>query len=279
MKTVILGDGQIGRALAEVMPEARVVTRNVVDLAKPATIEGFDWAPFEVIINTTAYTDVDGAETESGALQAQAVNADGVATLAAAATKYDLKLVHFSSDYVFDGTSTTPYTESAQPHPLSSYGKSKASGDLAAAKTPKHYIIRTSSVYYQGGKNFVDTMLRLGAERPTLSVVSDQIMRPTYAGDIATVVGQLLERNAEFGIYNCQNSGEPVSWAGFAEAIFQEAELSCKVTRSSTAEYAENLEHYAPRPAYGVLDLAKLAAIGIEVRDWHEALRAYIKAS
>jgi len=279
MKVAIVGTGQIGQALRAAIPAAQSIGRDIIDLEDVRTIEAFDWSKFDVIINAAAYTDVDGSETEAGALHAQATNADGVAALATVANMHSLTLVHFSSDYVFDGTSESPYPETATPHPLSAYGRSKAVGDTVAATASKHYIVRTSSVYYAGGKNFVETMLRLGRKRSELAVVSDQVMRPSYAGDIASAVVQLLDQSPATGIYNCQNSGDAVSWADFARTIMQFAGLECTITNITAAEYAHSIPHYAKRPEYGVLDLTKLASLGITMRDWHEALQAYIEST
>ncbi len=276
MRTLIIGRGQLGHALARLLPEAATVRHPEFDLGSWESVKTFDWEGIGTVINAAAFTLVDAAETVEGSVRAWRTNAQGVAHLAAIARERDLLLVHVSSDYVFDGEKTEPYREDDPVNPQGVYGRSKAGGDLAATGVSRHYVLRTSWVYYHGGQNFVNTMLRLGRERGELEVVGDQVGRPTHAGDLAAAIVELLERAAPFGIYNCTNSGEAISWADLARAVMETAGLSCRITPVTTRHFAQNRDPFAPRPAHSGLDLAKLERLGIRPRHWREALTAYL---
>lgn len=274
MPALITGaNGQLGRALCQLLPDARATDASQLDITDAAAVNAYDWADITAIYNAAAYTNVDGAETET--VLAEQVNHIGVANLAQIARERNIPLIQISTDYVFDGAATELIPEDAPIHPESVYGKTKAGGEQAALKAPKHYIVRTSWVYGDGN-NFVRTMLRLGANRDELTVVNDQYGRPTSAQDLAKALIELVEKPADYGVYNFQNSGEVITWANFAQAIFVEANLACKVAGITTSEYTEGKPGIAPRPVYSALALAKIESAGIRSRPWPEALKEYI---
>jgi dTDP-4-dehydrorhamnose reductase len=198
--------------------------------------------PPELVLHAAAWTDVDAAEAEPQ--EAAAVNVGGTQH----AAELGAPVVVYSTDYVFDGTKRTPYLESDSPSPQSAYGRTKLHGELhgEAAAGERAWIVRTSWLFGPTGHNFVRTMLRLGAERDEVSVVDDQRGCPTYVGHLAAATRTVVE--LPFGLFHVAADGE-CTWADFAEAIFAEAGLSCRVRRIATAE----LVRAAPRPAYSVL--------------------------
>ena len=203
-------------------------------------------------INCAAYTAVDKAETEVE--KAFEINAKGAKNLALVCNAQDAILIHISTDFVFDGNKTEPYTETDIPKPISVYGASKLQGEVEIQKTlKKHFIIRTSWLYSEHGANFMKTMLRLAEIRDEISVVSDQIGSPTYAGDLADVILKIINsKNTNFGLYHYSNEGE-TSWYGFAKAIFESCKNSVRVTPISSTQYTTA----ATRPKYSVLDTAR----------------------
>ncbi len=230
------------------------------------------------VINVAAYTAVDKAESEPDA--AFRLNRDVPGAVARACAARDIPLVHFSTDYVFDGRKPAPYVESDPTNATSIYGRSKAEGEAAiAAPGGRHVILRTSWVYSAFGSNFVKTMLRLGETRDEIGVVADQIGGPTWAKDCADgalrSVSAMLDGAAEFGgVYHLAGAGD-VTWADFAEAIFAEFAArggrSTRVNRITTADYPTA----AVRPANSRLDCSKLqAALGLKMRPWREGLAA-----
>jgi dTDP-4-dehydrorhamnose reductase len=215
-------------------------------------------APFsaDLVLHAAAWTDVDGAEDDPQG--AAAVNVGGVANAAAAGDA----LVTFSSDYVFDGAKREPYVESDPPNPLGAYARTKLHGEAAAGE--RAWVIRTSGLFGWTSRNFVRTMLRLGSERDELAVVDDQRTAPTFVGHLAAAVHDVMA--LPFGVYHVAAAGD-CSWAEFAEAIFDEADLRCRVRRISSAEYGAR----AQRPAYSVLRSEKGAP---ELPHWRDGLRA-----
>ena len=256
--TLIIGaNGQLAKAMQQQYPSARAIGHNDLDLCSAAAIANFDWSGIKTIINTAAYTNVDGAETSEGRAER------------------NITLVHVSSDYVFDGE-TAPHTEDELFSPLSVYGASKAAGDIAASTTPRHYIVRTSWVIGDG-KNFVTTMLGLAAKNITPTVVADQIGRLSFTPEIARAIDHLMENKAPYGTYNVTNSGPLVSWADITRQIFALAGRDdLPVTDTTTAEYFANKPGIAPRPLNSDLSLDKLHATGFISQDWREALREYV---
>jgi dTDP-4-dehydrorhamnose reductase len=218
-----------------------------------------------VVINATGYTDVDGTEAEPQA--ADLVNRVGPAHLAAACREAGALLVHYSTDYVFDGRSERPYRPDDPPNPVNAYGRSKLAGEreIAAAEC-RHLIIRTSWLFAPHGRNFVRTIFDLAATRPALDVVDDQCGRPTYAPDLATMTLQLLDHGAE-GTVHAANDGQ-CTWHGLAAAIVQQSGLPCRVRPCTTAD----MPRPAARPRYSVLDLAATSVLVGKPRHWTEAL-------
>ena len=257
-----------------------------------------DEAQPDVIINCAAYTNVDRCETEEAL--ATRVNGEGVGYLAEAAQKTGATLVHISTDYVFAGSKRTPYVETDPTGPVSAYGRSKLAGEQAilASGLQKSFIIRTSWLYGPNGNNFVETILRLAAEREELGIVADQVGSPTYTGDLAEAVFALLDKvkssslqpspargedvasaSSPYGIYHFSNLGQ-CSWFEFAGEIVTQArslgmELKVKnIKPITTADYPLP----ATRPAYSVFDKTKyLQATGAEIPEWQESLAEYFK--
>ena len=271
---IIGANGQLGQALQGIFPQAKAVDSEELDITNQEQIESFDWSNTKVILNAAAYTNVDGAETPEGKAVAWKVNDEAVGYLSGAASKHDLLLVHTSTAYVFDGKKPV-YTEEDETNPLGEYAKSKAAGDLKAARTPKHYIVRTDSVIGEG-KNFVRTMLGLAAKGINPTVVADQVIRPTFTSDLAQAIKFLVENMPDYGIYNVTNEGEPISWADFTREIFKQASLNNTVTDTTYAEYSAGKEGIAPRPLNSVLDLSKIEALGFKPADWRDALKQYL---
>ena len=277
MSVVITGaGGQVGRALQDVFPKAAALSRGQLDITHEAAVFGRDWSGVTLIINAAAYTAVDLAETEAGHLAAWSANALGVAHLAKLAGDRGITLVHFSSEYVFDGKSSTPYTEMAEPSPLGSYGRSKVEGDRVAATAWQHYIIRTSWVVGDG-RNFVRTM----AERAQLGlasvVVNDQIGRLTFTSDLAAGVAYLLEIGAPYGTYNLTSLGDPASWYEVARLVYQTCGADPNlVSPISTEQYFARQVTAAPRPLNSVLDVSKTRAAGFSPGVWRERLADYL---
>jgi dTDP-4-dehydrorhamnose reductase len=234
----------------------------------------YDWSGIKYLLNAAAYTNVDGAETEEGKVAARKVNDEAVGYLVEAAQKNELTLVHVSTAYVFDGKKKS-YTEEDRMSPLGEYAKTKAEGDRKVAQLPKHYIVRTDSVIGEG-KNFVRTMLGLTEKGINPSVVADQFIRPTFTSVLVKAIKFLLEKPAEYGVYNATNEGDTVSWADFTRVIFKEAGLSQTVTDTTLAEYSSSKPGIAPRPLNSVLDLSKIENAGFTPNDWREDLKTYI---
>jgi len=223
----------------------------------------------QYLINCAAYTAVDRAETEKDL--AFQVNGEAVGVLAAVCKEYGTRFLHISTDYVFDGTATTPYKEDAPTNPQSVYGASKLEGEKEALHfNPDSIIIRTSWVYSEFGRNFVKTMMKLMGEKDQLYVVNDQIGSPTYAADLADVIMQIISSGKwSPGIYHFSNEGV-ISWFDFATAIRDLTESTCKVTAIPTTSYPTP----AKRPVYSVLDKSKIdGTFGITPKDWKDSLR------
>jgi len=277
--TLVLGaGGQLGKALVEALPGARGLTRAELDLADPRAVEAFDFSGVGVVVNAAAYTAVDAAETAEGRQAAWATNAVGVAALARAAAMHGFTLVHYSSDYVFDGTARV-YDEDAPPAPLGVYGQSKAAGDLAVSVTPQHYLLRTAWVV-GAGKNFVDTMAGLAARGVAPSVVADQVGRLTFTTELAAATAHLLADGAAYGTYNVTSGGEPGSWADVAREVYRLTGADPgAVSDATTAEYTAGASGpVAPRPARSVLSLEAITAAGFTPIEQSEGLAAYLAA-
>lgn len=223
-----------------------------------------------VVVNCAAWTDVDGAEAAE--LAATAVNGAGAGHVAAAAVGAGAFVVQISTDYVFDGRADTPYREDAATNPLSAYGRSKLAGELAvrAAAPDAHAIVRTSWLFGPAGPNFVATMLRLGSEREELTVVDDQLGRPTYTGHLAAGLVSVVEQRPT-GVLHLAGTGS-CSWHDLAVATFAGSGVDCHVRRGTTAE----LGRPAPRPAYSVLSSTRPETPALP--DWRAGLDDYLAA-
>jgi dTDP-4-dehydrorhamnose 3,5-epimerase/reductase len=276
-KTLIIGaGGQLGRALIKAIPTAVPLTRTTLDLANPESLAAFDFGPYGIVINAAAYTKVDAAETEAGRREAWAVNVGGVGALVEAARKHRLTLVHFSSDYVFDGAQEV-HSESEPFSPLSVYGQTKAAGDALVGSLPAHYVLRTSWVIGDG-HNFVRTMATLADRGVNPEVVDDQFGRLTFTAEISRAIVHLLEIDAPYGTYNLSNDGDPMTWAGIARAVFDARGRDAASVRSvTTAEYAAG-KSLAPRPHHSVLNLDKIISYGFQPADAMTQLQAYVSA-
>jgi dTDP-4-dehydrorhamnose reductase/dTDP-4-dehydrorhamnose 3,5-epimerase len=274
-RTLIVGaGGQVGRALQRLLPDALALTRAECDLADPEALEKIDWRSVDTVINAAAYTAVDAAETEDGRRQAWQVNVHAVGRLVDKARQHRLRLVHISSDYVFDG-SRELHDEAESFAPLGVYGQTKAAGDALVETWPRHYLIRTSWVVGDG-KNFVQTMASLADRGIAPSVIDDQHGRLTFAADIAAAIVQLLTAAAPYGSYNVSCDGPVRTWADLAAAVFvARGRPADDVTRVTTEEYGEG-KALAPRPRHSALDLTKAKAAGLTLPDGDQALGDYL---
>jgi dTDP-4-dehydrorhamnose reductase len=254
------GHDPVGWDLPEVdITDAAATREQVVALAPDA------------VVNCAAWTDVDGAE-EQEELAAR-VNAEGAGNVAAAAAAANALMIQISTDYSFDGTATEPYVESSPTAPLGAYGRTKLAGELAVseAAAPDFAIVRTAWLFGPHGKNFIDTMLELGAEREEVSVVDDQIGCPTYAGHLSAALVEIAYKRLT-GVMHVAGGGQ-CTWYDFAVAAFEATGTECVVHRTTAAEFGRP----APRPAYSVLrserdDVPRLPA-------WQEGLAAHLAAS
>lgn len=268
-------NGQLGRALQEVFPDAKKTDSSELDISSEQALRDFDWSGIKFIINTAAYTNVPEAENLEGRVAAWRINAAAVSYLAKVANEHDLTLVQISTAYVFNGEQDL-HTEDEPLSPLSGYGSSKAAGDIAAAQAKKHYIIRTSAVVGDGG-NFVRSLIGAGKKGISPSVVADETDRPTFTTELARGIKHLLSQNSPEGVYNITNDGDIVTWADLARAIYQEAGFDdLKVSDSTAAEYFAGKAIADKRPTHGALDLSKIKATGFTPRDWRDDLHNYV---
>lgn len=243
-----------GRAELDVTNAEQV--RRRVDLERP-----------DVVVNSAAWTDVDGAETAEQS--AFAVNGTGAGNLAAAAAAVGASVVYVSTDYVFDGAKGEPYVESDQPAPLSAYGRTKLAGEEAtAAANKRHFVVRSAGLFGVGGNNFVETMLRLADGQSEVLVVRDQVGSPTYTWHLAYGIVRLIE-GLEFGIHHMAAAGQ-CSWYEFAREIFEQAKVDCKVLSVSTEEFGRP----AARPPFSALTSQREHAIRLP--SWQDGLAGYL---
>jgi len=286
MKVLVTGaNGQLGKSLRDMVSKHQTsdvfifADRAQLDLSQTQHIKSYlDHHPVDVIVNCAAYTLVDQAESEIEI--ANQINHLSVKKLAEFAQHRQIKLMHISTDYVFDGLSSKPYTEDEATHPLSVYGTTKLQGEQAVQATMDRnaFIIRTSWMYSEYGKNFVKTMLKLGLEKDQISVINDQIGSPTYALDLADVIMTILQsqhfRQANFKtqLYHYNNQGN-CSWYDFAQTIFQMANIDCKVKPITTTQYPLP----AVRPAYSVLNINKIEQdFDLNIPKWKISLKRCI---
>jgi len=262
--------GMLGRDLQRALAgrDVTALTRADLDVTDRDAVFAAV-ADHDVVINASAYTKVDDAETHEE--EAYAINGTGPENLALAAKAAGAKLVTVSTDYVFDGNGSSPYAEDAPRDPINAYGRTKAAGEeLALAAHPDGtYIVRTAWLYGAGGPNFPKTMVKLAASHETLSVVDDQRGQPTWTGDLAERIVAMLDADAPAGIYHGTNSGE-ATWYEFARAAFSEAGLNPdRVTPTDSSTFVRP----APRPSYSVLGHSAWQSAGLPpMRAWNEAL-------
>ena len=298
MKLLITGAaGQLGSAfvseLAKYQPlhndknsqiSFTACNRSELDITNPDQVERvISRQQPDFVINTAAYTQVDLAEVEQE--KAYAINQAGPANLAQICEKFSIPLIHFSTDCVFDGRKKTAWVEEDTTGPLSVYGASKLAGEQAVQQLcEKHLILRVSWVFSEFGRNFVRTMLQLGATHQQLRVVDDQFGKPTCAVEIVRLVLQILETNpGHWGIYHLAQP-EPISWHGFAEAIFAQARASDQsggqlVVKNVLAVPTSGYPTPAKRPANSVLDTTRLEqTFGVELTGWRQSLAATLSA-
>ncbi|OQW59430.1 MAG: hypothetical protein A4S14_05550 [Proteobacteria bacterium SG_bin9] len=294
MKRILLlgKNGQVGRALQTALPKTAVVMahdRTTCDLSSPDHLRRTirDSRP-DIVINAAAYTAVDHAETDPDACFQ--INASAPAVIAEEAKRLDALLVHYSTDYVFDGRKPSPYVEGDAPNPLNAYGRSKLQGDQAVvAAGGRHIILRVAWVYSATGKNFAKTILRLAAERDELRIVSDQHGTPTSADQIATATSSIIEKiinsrrlgaDHHNGVYHLAPKGV-TSWHGFASELISVAQqygiAMCVQTNHIIPIAAKEYPTPAQRPGNSVLDTTKLQReLGVSLPDWRESVRAVV---
>ena len=273
MKVLVFGaSGMLGQ---DFLRAAKLANHEVIGLGHSeaditdaaAVSRAVEYLVPEAVVNCAAFTDVDGAEARPD--DAMRVNADGARNVAAAAAKVGASVLYPSSDYVFDGSKDSPYVESDEPSPLSSYGASKLAGEIdTSAVNPRHFIVRSSWLFGTAGRNFVETMIELGTQQAQVVVVRDQTGSPTYTAHLAEGLVRLVSTDA-YGLHHMAAGGQ-CTWYDFAVEIFDRAGVDCAVMSATTAE----LGRPAPRPPYSVLGTQYEAAIHLP--DWHEGLRGYL---
>ena len=255
-----------------------------VDITDRTSVEAFAQRNFvpdslQWIINCAAYTAVDKAEDEPTI--AQKLNADALINICTAAKKYGARLIHFSTDYVFDGTSSVPYIETDSANPQSVYGCTKLQGEQnIVGLLPEHYIIRTAWLYGRNGANFVSTMLRLMNEKDSLKVVNDQRGSPTYAVDLAKAVLRIIQfDNHRYGVYHYSNEGN-ITWYDFACEIYRQGKRmglikkDCSVEPCTSSEFPQK----AHRPSFSLLNKQKIKeTFSLSIPQWNESLSSYLK--
>jgi len=277
-------NGQLGseiRKISNQYPELKFSFTDVaeLDITRAEKVAEFlaDFKP-EFLVNCAAYTAVDKAETDEAT--ATLLNATAVGILAEQSAKTGCKMIHISTDYVFNGNGPRPYKEDNLVSPQSAYGRTKLEGEILCQRNnPESMIIRTSWLYSAFGNNFVKTMLRLGNERPELGIVADQIGSPTNAADLAsailTIISSVINQTKSFvpGIYHYSNEGV-ASWYDFTKAIFEIAEINCFVKPISSEDYPSPVQ----RPAYSVMDKSKIkTTFGLQIPHWRDSLKTYFQ--
>lgn len=275
MKILVTGcKGQLGNELHEVLEAQRpgittYVDREELDITDRDAVETFlRHGDFSHVINCAAYTAVDRAEDEK--LACSAVNIDGISNIARVADDLSIRIIHISTDYVFDGHAYRPYTESDKVNPMSQYGTTKRKGETALlGLSPESIIIRTGWLYSPFGHNFVKTILKHAASEHSLRVVSDQVGTPTYAADLAQAIATVVFAPQWVpGIFNFSNEGV-CSWYDFAVAIVRHSNIDCQVTPIATVDYPTAAE----RPHYSVLDKTRFkATFSATIPHWEDGL-------
>ncbi len=286
MKILVTGaNGQLGRSIQRIVSGAKqdnelvFVGRDELDFSQNDNFEKyFKENSFDIVVNCAAYTAVDKAESEIELTNQ--INHLAVKKLAEIAQKNNIKLIHISTDYVFDGEASHSYIETDKTNPINIYGETKLAGEkaLQVIMPTNAIIIRTSWVYSEYGNNFVDTMLKLGKERDKLSVVNDQIGSPTYAADLANIILKIIDskdyqaKNRATEVYHYSNKGK-VSWYEFAKEIFELADIHCVVKPITTKQYPTP----AKRPKNTLMNKDKITkTFSVDIPNWKESLNTCI---
>lgn len=283
MKILITGaNGMLAKSVKRRLEkENELICTDVADLDitnENGVLEFVAKVQPDYIVNCAAYTAVDKAEIAGEIVEK--INADGPGNLAKAAKENNSVLIHISTDYVFGGELEVEkdYQEEDAKAPVTAYGITKLHGEeQIQANTDKYYIFRTAWLYGEGN-NFVRTMLNLGETKDEISVVSDQHGSPTYAEDLANIIGEAIEKQIPYGVYHATNQGY-TTWYDFTKAIFEEAGIRCKVNPVTTEQYIEMMKiTQAKRPKNSQLSKDKLLAQGVTVPEWKDALKRYLEA-
>jgi dTDP-4-dehydrorhamnose reductase len=279
LNTLLQGRDEWG-PLPEVYQHAHVdaVDKDELDITQATALDAWFemYGPYDLVFNCAAFTNVDGCETNTEL--AFAINAEGPANLAKACARTNTTLVHVSTDYVFPGNEPGERKETDQANPLSAYGKTKLEGEKAVlVNNPRTHVVRTAWLYGPGGKNFVNTMLALGAAHKEITVVDDQYGNPTSVADLTHEMLRLA-LTSHYGVWHATCEGV-CSWAQFAQAIMDEAGLACRVKPCTSAQWKEMNPASAERPAYSALAHQKfIDTIGYEMRPWRVALMAFMSS-
>lgn len=284
MKILITGaDGQLGRELQHRLPDdwqLFALNRTDLDITDSAAVNSvFQRYQPDLVVNAAAYTAVDKAEGDNE--KAFAVNGEGAENIAGAAADFRVRLIHISTDFIFDGTKSRPYQPDDKPNPISVYGLSKFEGEKAVLRKSldRAIILRSGWIYSSHGSNFVKTMLKLMKERDEISVVADQVGTPTWAGDFARAVYKLAEKKNINGIYHWSDAGV-ASWYDFAVAIQDEARQMGILTKPAAVKPIRTEDYPTPakRPQYSVLDKTETwKTLGYTARHWRQALRSMLE--
>src|SRR3954471_23392836 len=274
MRVLVLGSGgMLGRAVvrdaARLGHDVVALAHQDLDITDTEHVERVVGAASpRAVVNCAAFTDVDGCEANEA--RALRVNGDGAGNVARAAAEAGARVVQVSTDYVFDGAKREPWVESDPVAPLQAYGRTKLAGEVAVAESgAEHAIVRTAWLFGAGGPNFVETMLRLGAEKDEVTVVTAQRGGPTWTGHLAPALVELAERHGDVGVFHASGPGE-CSWYEFAVEILHRAHLRARAVPTTSAQFARP----ARRPEYSVLGTER--APGIELPHWSEGLKAYL---
>lgn len=276
MKSLVIGsNGQLGTELGHLLDENNIeytgTTSKQLDITDKVAVDNyFNTNRPEIVYDCAAYTNVDGAEDEPGKTINYSVNADGTKNIAGAAERIGSTLIYISTDYVFDGTNEGMCTEDDVPNPKNEYGRAKLLGEQAVSEImSKYYIIRTSWIFGQYGKNFVKTMLKLSETHDRLTVVDDQIGRPTWTRTLAEFMLFVIKNNVEYGMYQLSNDGY-CSWYEFAKEILKFKNISIEPVSSD--KYPQK----AFRPKYSIMDLDKIKLLKFENISWKKAVNLVI---
>lgn len=281
MKILITGaNGMLAKSVKSKLSNEELICTDVEDLDitnQESVINFVEETKPEYIINCAAFTAVDKAETAGEIVEK--INAEGPKNLAIAAKKSGAKLIHISTDYVFGGNLSIDksYSEDDSKSPVTEYGRTKLLGEQAIQENTQEYYIFRTAWLYGDGNNFVRTMLKLGTSKDEISVVSDQHGSPTYAEDLAQIIKEAIENKIPYGVYHTTNEGF-TTWYDFTKAIFEKANIECKVNPVTTEEYIKMMNVVqAKRPENSQLSKAKLNSAGIQIPTWEDALNRYLE--